>query len=635
MNQSSGATRLRLAFLGAIFASLVATLVLRLWFLQVLNQDAFAQQAQQNQVRLVPEEPARGNILDRNGKILVSNGASLVVSIRRNELTPEQLQVVLGKLSGLLGTPLEELNTRIKDKTLLPYTPIPVAEGVTEDQVAYIRERQDEFPSVITESKPVRVYPNGRLAAHLLGNLGEIDSGRLKQKRYEGYRPGAIIGRSGIEFAYEKALRGKEGLQKLEVDSSGEVRRTLGTRAAERGLDVVTSIDTDIQKLVEDSLLQGIEKARTIYAKETAKNYLAPAGGAIVMDPRNGEIIAMASFPNYDPASFVGGISQEEFKVLNDDPAKPMLNRVIQVAQPPGSTFKTVTAAAALETGTATPGGKYDCPSSSRFANTTFRNWKTTDSGLMTVVQALAYSCDTIFYPWGYKFYQDYRSSKGENEILQRYARAFGFGARTGIEIPFESSGRVPDAKWLRTMNARFPKAFPYALWLPGYTVNMSIGQGDILASPLQLANSYAALANGGTLFQPQVGLRTVKGGKTVQTVEPKKIRDISLNPANLATIKAGLEAVTTYGTAAKVFSGFPLGSVGVASKTGTAQIGNKQPFAWFAAYAPANNPQYVIAVMLEEGGHGGETAAPIARRIMEGIFKLNVTGITTGAAVD
>lgn len=636
MNQSAGGTtRLRLAFLGAIFASLVATLVLRLWFLQVLNSDEYTQQAQQNQVRVVPEEPSRGNILDRNGKVLVTNGASLVVSIRRNELSPEEVQMVLGKLSGLLSTPMEQLNARIKDKTLLPFTPIPVAEGVTEDQVAYIREHQDEFPSVITESRPVRIYPNGRLAAHLLGNLGEIDSERLKDERYDGYRPGSIIGRSGIEFAYEKALRGKEGLQKLEVDSAGEVRRPLGRREAERGLDVVTSIDIDIQKLVEESLVQGIEKARTIYHEGTAKNYLASAGGVVVMDPRNGEIIAMASFPDYDPASFVGGISQEDFKVLNDDPAKPMLNRAIQVAHPPGSTFKTVTAAAALETGTATPAGKYDCPSSSRFADTTFRNWKNANSGVMTVVEALANSCDTVFYPWGYQFYLDYRKSKGENEILQRYARAYGFGAKTGIEIPFENAGRVPDADWLKTMNSKFPKAFPYALWLPGYTVNMSIGQGDILASPLQVANSYAALANGGTLFQPQVGLRMMNGGKTVETVMPKKMRDIPLNPANLATIKAGLEAVTNYGTAATAFSGFPLGSVGVASKSGTSQINNKQPFAWFAAYAPANNPQYVVAVMLEEGGRGGQTAGPIARRILEGIFKLNVSEITVGAAVD
>lgn len=637
MSQSSGGTtRLRLAFLGAIFASLVATLVLRLWFLQVLNQDEFKALAQQNQVRLVPEAPARGNILDREGKVLVTNGASLVISIRRNELSAEQTQVVVGKLSALLGLPPEQLNERLKDKTLLPYTPIPVAEDVTEDHIAYIRERQDEFPSVVTESKPTRIYPNGRLAAHLLGFLGEIDLEQLEDERYDGYRPGSIIGRGGIEFAYEHDLQGKEGLLKLEVDSSGEVRRTLGRRDPERGHDLVTTIDSRIQALAEESLAVGIDKARTVFHEESGKRYLAPAGGAVVMDPRNGEIIAMASFPDYDPTAFVGGISHAEYQVLNDDPAKPMINRAIQVAHPPGSTFKTVTAAAALETGVATASGRYDCPSSYRFADTTFRNWRSTNSGMMTVVQALADSCDTVFYPWGGDFYRAYRDPQGGEEILQRYARSFGFGSRTGVEIPFENAGRVPDADWVKTMNSRFPELFRYATWLPGYTVNMSIGQGDVLASPLQVANSYAALANGGTLHQPHIGLRLMDGDTVARTVKPEQPKSVKLDPTTLGTIRAGLEAVTEYGTAAAAFSGFPLGTVNVASKTGTSEIGtNLQPHAWFASYAPVEDPRYVVVVMLEEGGHGGENAAPIARRILEGIFNLQLSQITTGAAVD
>lgn len=636
MNQTpGGTTRIRLAFLGVIFASLVAALVLRLWFLQVLNQDQFAAQAQQNQVRLVPEAPARGNILDRNGKILVGNGASLVVSIQRNQLTGKQEQQVVARLSDLLGIPVEQLTRRLKDKTLSPFSPVPVAEGVSEDNVAYIRERQDEFPSVITESKPIRTYPNGRMAAHLLGFLGEIDPKQLENPRYRGYRPGSVIGRGGLEYAYERELHGKEGLLKLEVDSAGQVRRTLGKREAQRGYDLVTTIDSRIQVLTEQSLAQGLAKARTIVSAKTGTKYVAPAGGAVVMDPRNGEIIAMASFPDYDPASFVGGISLEAFKALAADPAKPMINRVIQVAYPPGSTFKPFTAAAALETGTANINQKYACPASVRFAGTTFRNWRTTNSGVMTVVQAMADSCDTVFYPWGFDFYRKYRNPADGQEILQRYARAYGFGSRTGIEIPFEQRGRVPDAAWLKTMNARFPAAFPYATWLPGYTVNMSIGQGDILASPLQLANAYAAVANGGTVYQPRVGLKLMQGTSVVRTVQPKKIGSVQLNPSNLGAIKAGLEAVTNYGTAAGVFAGFPLNAVGVASKTGTAQINNKQPYAWFAAYAPTNNPQYVVVVMLEEGGHGGQTGAPIARRILEGIFNLPLSEITTGALGD
>jgi penicillin-binding protein 2 len=247
----------------------------------------------------------------------------------------------------------------------------------------------------------------------------------------------------------------------------------------------------------------------------------------------------------------------------------------------------------------------------------------------------MADSCDTVFYDWGFQFYRDFRASRGESEVLQRYARALGFGEKTGVELPFESAGRVPDEDWLKTMHSKFPVAFPYATWLPGYTVNMSIGQGDVLASPLQVANSYAAIANGGVLHQPHVGLRLLEEDKVVREIKPDKPRALNVSQQNLELIRAGLEAVTNYGTAAGVFGGFPLNTVSVASKTGTAEIGSKQPFAWFAAYAPSRNPQYVVVVMLEEGGHGGETAAPIARRILEGIFNLNMSEITLGEAVD
>ncbi|MGI8426173.1 MAG: penicillin-binding protein 2 [Actinomycetota bacterium] len=627
-------TRLRVAILAAVLFSFTSILILRLYFLQVLSYKDYAAAAKQNQVRVVSIQPARGNILDRNGEILVTRRPSGAVSIRPDELIDRA--GTISRLASLLGVETRVIEARLADKTVLPYTPIPVADDVNEDKLVYIKEHQDEFTGVVIETRPVRIYPKAQLASHLLGYVGEVNAEQLAQPRYKGRRPGSIVGRSGIEYAYENELYGKEGLVKLEVDSSGRVRKELGSRPPKVGSDVVTTIDSRIQTLVEESLAQGIESARSVYDEELRKRYLAPAGGAVVLDPTNGEIIAMASYPTYDPSSFVGGISKNDFGLLANDPANPLLNRVTQARFPPGSVFKIVTAAAALQEGIAQPGGRYNCPGSYRFADTTFRNWKTTDSGIINVPQSLIDSCDTVFYDWGAEFYRRFR--KGAGERLQDYARAFGFGRTTGIEIPFETTGRVPDEGWLKEQNREHPRLFPYSTWLPGYTINMSIGQGDVLTTPLQTANSYAAIANGGPIFQPHVGLRVMDGKRVARKIEPKLIRNLQLSPQNLSAIRQGLLGVTSDGTAKGAFAGFPLAQVPIAAKTGTAQLQQippKQPYAWFVAYAPANGPKYVVAVMLEEGGHGGETAAPIARRIIEGLFNLPLSQITVAARTD
>lgn len=628
-----GGTRLRLAFLGAIFVSLIATLVLRLYFLQVLNHSSYAEAAQRNQVRLVATAPARGHILDRDGEILVANGISMEVSIRRNELSAEQQNTVVQRLSAVLGIPVEEINARLEDKRLSPYAPIPVAGNVPEEAVVYIREHQSEFPAVETKSKPIRTYPNGELAAHLLGYLGEINAEQLELDRYQDYRPGAIIGRSGIEYAYEKQLHGQEGLEKLEVDATGKVQRTLGRRDPKRGYDLVTTLDVDVQRLAEESLARGLEEARGIYHEETDENYKAPAGGLVVMDPNNGEVIAMASSPTYDPSSFVGGISSTEFNALATDPANPLLNRAIQAAYPPGSIFKPITAMAALGTGVASATDRFPCPGSQILFDQRFRNWKTSDSGMLTLNQAMADSCDTVFYPWGEAFYRTFRDT--QQEVLQDYARRFGLGSPTGFELPFEQAGRVPDEAWLKEVHSKYPEAFPYALWLPGYTINMSIGQGDILTTPLQMANVYSAIANGGTLHTPRVGSMLLENGEPVSDLAPGDSEQVQVDPAVLQAVRSSLESVTRDGTASAAFAGFPLQSIPVASKTGTSELAGSQPYAWFAAYAPAGDPRYVVVVMLEEGGHGGETAAPIARRVLEGLFDLELSGITPGEATD
>ncbi|MBW3588826.1 MAG: penicillin-binding protein 2 [Actinobacteria bacterium] len=641
MTQGPERSRLRIAFLGMIALSLFSALVLRLWFLQILAHDTYERAAASNQVRVVPIEPTRGRILDRNGEVLVKNRQSYVVAVRPDQLIDREKTVA--DLAVVLETSVEEIEKRLADKRHLPFAPIPVAEDVSKETATYLREHGTEFRGVYAELRSFRVYPHAGLAAHALGYTGEITEDQLNEERYPpsaGYRQGSLVGRSGVEYAYERELRGTEGLLKLEVDASGKVKKVLDDsgREPKEGSDLVTSLDLRIQAATEEALRLGIEKARTIFDRESQKRYLAPAGGAVVMDVNSGEIIAMASFPSYDPSAFIGGISQPEFDALSNDPAKPLIDRVTQSQFPPGSTFKIVTAAAALQDGLATRNGRYACPGSYRYADRVFRNWTTRDSGHISLVQALIDSCDTVFYDFAAKFYQRFRSEPANPERLQDYARAFGFGQKTGIDIPFEKAGRVPDEGWLQEMHARAPQAFPYKIWLPGYTINLSIGQGDLLNTPLQLSRAFAAVANGGTLVQPHLGLKVMEGESVVKTIEANNTEKLPVQPEHIDTIRRGLEGVTTQGTARGAFSGFPFNQVSVAGKTGTAELQTNppsQPYAWFTAYAPADTPQYVVTVMLEEGGHGGETAAPIARRIIEAIFNLGLSEIQPAARTD
>lgn len=642
MMQKPERFRLRIVFLGMLFVSLFSALVMRLYYLQILANSAYAAAAEANQVRLVPIAPARGRILDRNGQVLVRNRPSLTVAVRIDEMTDRAGTVL--RLATLLGRSPDQIEARLADKKVLPYAAIPVAEDVPEDKIVYIREHNDQFPGVTAEVRPARVYSNGRLASHILGYTGEITEEQLRSDRFKGYRLGSIVGRSGVEASYEKDLRGREGLLKLQVNSAGKVQGPpLGSRDPRPGYDVVTTIDARIQAITEESLTLGIAKARTIFDKDSQKRYLASAGGAVVIDPQTGEVLAMASYPDYEPSLFVGGISASEFATLSNDPFKPLINRVTQAEFPPGSTFKAVTAAAALQSGVASRGGRYPCPGSYQFQDRVFRNWRAGDSGTLSVPQALEESCDTVFYPFGAEFWRRFRASLRDKrpqpeEILQEYARAFGFGSRTGIDLPFEHDGVVPDNAWLQEMHSRFPKAFPYTTWLPGYTINMTIGQGDLVSTPLQLANAYAAIANGGNLIRPRIGLRITEDDHVIRTVDPETARKIPVTGANLDTVRRGLELVPISGTGRSPFVGWPHDRIPLAAKTGSAELQTippKQPYAWFVVYAPARNTRYVVAVMIEEGGRGSEAAAPIARRILEALFELPLSDITPAVRTD
>ncbi|HWD09525.1 MAG TPA: penicillin-binding protein 2 [Actinomycetota bacterium] len=653
LNQGLDRIHVRVAVIGIVFLSLVAALVLRLWFLQVLSATAATRQAVANVARPVPDPALRGSILDRNGQPLANNVASQVVLLDRSRFeipaptaanrnamaVTAQGEIVLGRLSKVLGIPIPQLVANLNNVNADPFAPIPVATNVSQDAVIYIKEHQatgDQlFPGVTAVEQPVRSYPNGAVAANILGYVGRINSSDLSKPSYKGDAANSIVGESGLEYQYEHYLHGTDGVTEQEVDSSGNVVGTLSTQNPIDGDNLVTSINLQIQQNAEASLAMGLQAAQSEVDPTNGKKYPAVAGSAIVLDPNNGQVLAMASYPDFNPNDFVGGISPTEYKQLTSNPNDPLINRAIQAASAPGSTFKVVTAGAALSTGVATANGNYQCPTSVRDYNQTFDNFEPTTDPSISVAQAIVQSCDTVFYQFGQAFYQRYDSSTG-GTVLSNYAQEFGFTKDSGIDLPAEQSGVVGTPAYV----AKYPSDFPYG-WEPGYDIQEAIGQGPMAVTPIQVADAYAAIANGGTLYQPQIAMRIANPttGQVVKSFSPVVAAHLPVSPANLAVIQQGLEGVVadSSGTAYAAFSNFPLAQFPIAGKTGTADVGvngTLEPYAWFASYAPANNPQYVVVVMLDQGGFGAQTAAPIAKRIYQGIFGVSETAIGQGTAV-
>ena len=626
----------RIKIIAWMVAFLFAALSTRLWFLQVLATEDYRARAETNRVRLVPQAAPRGRILDRSGAILVGNRGSIQITVDPTKV--EEPERLLFELSELLNIPAADLAEEINSGRYLPFQPIPVVQDAEEAVIYQLAEHRAQFPGVSWQVDGVREYPYGKLAVHTLGYLNEINEQELKDPVFRGYRPGTLVGRGGVEQRYERYLRGQEGWLKLEVNAQGKVLDELGSKPPQPGHDVVLSIDRRIQSLAESSLADGIEAAKTIVDDESGFYLKAPAGAVVVMDPRNGRVLASASFPDYDPEIFLGSLSKRQYGRL-EAPGRnqPLLNRVVQTSYPPGSTFKPFVAAAALRAGHARFGSFYPCPPEFTVpgdtSGTVFHNWTSAHFGYLTLGEALVHSCDTVFYRFGLDFYRD---RPRDGEVFQKLLGRWGFGHTSGIDVPFETPGRMPDASWKSRMHNLYPKLFPAGLWYPGDNINMSIGQGDLLVSPLQLAVAYSALANGGTLYRPQVALRVQRpDGTVVREFRPRVAGRVPIKRSLLADIRDSLRGVVTSGTAASAFAGFPHGDVPVAGKTGTAEVAGKQPHSWFAALAPANNPRYVVVAMVEEGGHGSQVAAPIVRQIIEKLYGIGTTGIHIGLAQD
>lgn len=633
-------SRFRLSALGVVLFAVFAALYARLWYLQILDGEQFIAAAATNQVRLVYEEAPRGRVLDRNGEVLVDNRRSQAIVVRREELNrldSEVRESVKSRLAALLAVSRDELDRRIGDVRYSQYKPVPVAEDVSEEIFIHVRERRAEFPAVDATILSRRSYPNGEIGAHVLGYVGEINDRELERRQQADYRLGDTIGKSGVELLHEEQLRGQAGVEKLQVNAAGEVvGAPLATRAPVPGADVQLTIDLKIQRLAEESLRQGLEAARQTRERNSGQPFVAPAGSVVVLDPRDGAVRAMASFPTFNPNDFVNGIAADTFRALNDPGSfYPLNNRAITGQYAPGSTFKLMTAVAAAQRGmvqarsTILDEGQYRVPNC-RGEKCTFRNAGGVRFGRVDLPRSLTVSSDVYYYDLGARFWlQRGQFPNG----LQDTAKAFGLGSRTRIGLPTEKAGLVPDPDIKKRRNEQNPRAFPEGRWFTGDSIQMAIGQGDVLVTPLQLANAYATFANGGTRFVPRLTDRVISSSPEPATITlpPEVAGSVDLPSAVRDPILQGLRGVIDReeGTAYYAFSGFPR-TFTVAGKTGTAQVGAKQDTAVFAAFAPVEQPEYSIAVVLEEAGFGGSSAAPIARRILEGI----ATGAVAGEVV-
>jgi penicillin-binding protein 2 len=545
----------------------------RLSYLQLQQGQLNQQKAEENRTRIVPKQPVRGNITDRNGKILATSkqsySAYLWPKAQKEQNWAENLQI----LAQILEVKPRELQQKVEAAGYNYPSLIPIARNLTPEQVTALEEYKPQLKWVETDIDKVRYYPQGKLAAHILGYTGELNQEELDERKSKGYRLGDVMGKMGVESSYEAQLRGEWGGLKLGVNGSGQVISWLGEKRAKSGENLTLTIDAQVQKAAETAL--GTQK-----------------GAIVALDPHTGEVIAIASYPSFDPNIFSGSVTPEIWKELQAQ-GNPFLNMALR-AFPPASTFKVVTATAGLESGKFTPStvlGTYPYLS---VGGTRFGEWNKRGFGPLGFVQAMAWSSNTFFGQIG-------QGAGGENLI--KYARLYGFGQRTGIELDGETKGLIADDAWKR-LN------FDDWGWTIGDTVNMSIGQGFTSATPLQVAVMFSAIANDGDRVKPYL----------VQAANPPAKVNLNLKPTTLETIQKGLRAVVDGGTGTKLNSpDIPPG----AGKSGTAQAPPGDSHTWFGAYAPYEKPEIVVVAFLEHsGGGGGSNAAPLVRQVMETYFK-------------
>ncbi|MEV0820741.1 penicillin-binding protein 2 [Nonomuraea rubra] len=648
--------RARLLVLHVLVLTLLVVLAVRLWQVQVVRGQEFVTRATETRTRAVIVPAVRGQILDSSGRPLVRNKTALVVSVDRTRLSrmKDGGVKVLRKLSAVLGRPVSDLQQRITPCgpgvgkpcwTGSPYQPVPLDEKVDTREALQILERQEEFPGVTAEIHSVRQYPGGRAGAQMLGYLQPVTEAELEKR--EGLKASFsgvdLAGRDGLEYVYDEALRGKSGLRRVQVDRMGKALGVEEQITPIPGDHLVTSIDSRVQAVTEKALDKAMKSAPS-----------ADGGAAVVLDARTGRVVALASAPGYDPEIWAGGISARGYQwLLSEKSGKPLVSRAINGQFAPGSTFKISSVASMLRAGYPL-NGHYSCPGSVAVGGRAFNNFRGIPLGTLSLHTALVKSCDTIFYRAAYEQYlkDGGRFPKRKpKEVFANIARAFGFGSPTGVDLPGESGGRIPDRAWKKDLwqktsainCERSRKGYPEEkdraraeflkrlalenctegfLLRPGDSANFSIGQGDVLVTPMQLARAYAALVSDGKVRSPRIGWAQVRpDGKVVRTIPVPVVGKLPLSEKERLYIKHALSQVAADGTAAGAFAGFPMNKVRVGGKTGTAEVWGKQDTSWFASFAPTKNPQYVVVAMVSQGGMGAQTAAPAVREIYEGIY--------------
>ncbi|MHB8436718.1 MAG: penicillin-binding protein 2 [Acidimicrobiales bacterium] len=615
---------LRLSVMGIVVLGLFSMMIFRLWSLQVLHSSAAISNVNSLVTRAVPITPPRGIIEARSGQVIVANKVQPVVTLSRQVAANDP--AVVKRLAVLLGIPLSQIQASINDQQISIYQPVPVQVGVSASTIVYLAEHRSMFPGVRVTNVAEREYPYGALASQMLGYVGAITPSELQQLKGKGYTQGDMMGQAGLEFQYESYLHGSTGVRQLLVDAAGMPVGTKHVTPARPGSNVVLNLDLGLQRAAQSDLAAQIQTLNS--SGPTAG--LVHSGAVVVENTQNGAILAMASYPTYNPSWWVGGMSTQHYKQLTGPNAhQPLLNRAIQGLYTPGSVFKLATATAALNAGLITPNtyvhdpGYFTVPGMN-CATCTFHNNAGESCGSCNIVTAISMSDDVFFYTLGYWFYS--RSSQYGNEAIQKVAQAYGLGEPTGVDLPAQAVGQV-DGPALRVLQHKMaPKAFPYSSYTAGDAVNMAFGQGETVITPLQLANAYATFANGGTRYAPEVAAEIISPtGKVLKRIKPRVLGHVPIAPANRQAMLSGFEGALTnpIGTAYYTVKsmGYPYAKFPLAGKTGTSQVSNNpnaQPDALFVAFGPTYHPKYVIAAVIPRGGYGDFAAAPIVLKLFE-----------------
>lgn len=563
-------------------------LLLRFWYLQVLEGRYYATLSINNRLRLRSVGAPRGFILDRFGAVMVENRPSFDVYVVPADV-PD-----LDEASEAIGAVLKqkpgEVVTKIRTGQAHPYQPVLLARGVDDRTMVALEERKMNLPGVSLRVQPMRSYPDGDLAAHLLGYVSEVNQEQLLQEAYRDFYPGDTVGQAGVERLFDAFVRGIDGQEQIEVDARGRLVRLLDRLEPQSGFNLVVTLDKKLQMAAE-------------------KAFAGKRGAVVAMNPQNGEILVWVSRPSFDPNLFAERLTQESWQEMIASPTHPLQNRPLQAQYPPGSIFKLVVMAAALESGAVTPGTTFYCPGYFKLGRATFDDWKEGGHGRQDLMQAITNSCNVYFYQ---------AALKTGIDPIARVARELGLGQKTQIELGDEAAGLVPTPSWKQKVLGE--------PWYPGDTVITGIGQGMILVTPLQVATMVAAIANGGTLYRPWMVKRVESWrGEVVAAYGPEVVRKVPLRPRTLELLREGMLRVVEEGTGKSV----RIAGIQVAGKTGTAQVVRKdagsseeiKDHAWFVAFAPYADPEIAIAVVAENAGLGSVGAGPVVRAILEAAF--------------